>query len=88
MARMTAADQAVADDLAGRIETLAHLRAQAAALGARMVAAKGEYDSGRISLAEELRLVRGIEREMGAIETRMHDLARDQHAPPMPHIPR
>lgn len=65
----------------------AFLDAKIAVLRTRMVTAKGEYEAGRLSLAEELRLIRHIERTLMAIETQMHDLARDE-PPSMPHIPR
>lgn len=60
---------------AGRRKRLADLREGMAELRARMMAAKGEYDAGRLSLDEELRLIRHIERALVALETQMHDEA-------------
>lgn len=61
-----------------RRELIARLHAEARDLRARMTRVKAEYEVGRLSLDEELALVREIERELVAIGAQIHDLASER----------
>lgn len=66
------------DGATGRRNELDRLHASSRELRGRLLRIKTDYEGGRLTLDEELALVRGIERELVAVGLAIHDRAAER----------